>query len=277
MKTMLSLALLPFVVMVTPQKALEPGVVMVTRSTVLQSGETWVNTISVQDGDILMEFAESGGRTGSMVFLADGEELILNDDEKRSFIRVDREFVEGFAEMMAFATEQMQRAFEAMPEAQREMMMQAAGGAMPGRLEDTVERRASEIRETGVSATKDGHPATRYDVYMNDLLMSQMWISDWSRFEHGEELRRAFGGLTSLFESFEEVTGQSPFGGGTRRMVGTLERGVPVETIDFDLDGTASIETVLESVTEAEVDRSAFGPKDGYREERVEAPRVPGR
>lgn len=281
----LTLAVLPILAVASaftasaPQKHTSdrraPGVVMVAQSTVLQSGESWVNTISVQGGDILMEFGDSGGRTGSMVFLAASQELILNDDSKRSYMRVDREFIDAFAANMSGAMKQMEKAMAAMSEEQRKMMLEASGGRMPG-MGHTSGRPGPEIRDTGETAMKNGYSTTRYDVVSGDLLTQRLWIADWSTVEHGAELREAFGSLIALWTSFEEAIGDAPFGGASKRMVLTLRHGLPVVTTQFDVEGTAMIETELQSIDEADVDRSAFGPKDGYHEQRVEMQRMPG-
>lgn len=252
-----------------------PGVVVVTQSTVLQSGETWTNTIWVQGGDILMEFGDSGGRTGSMVYLAASHELILNDDVERSYMRVDREFIDIFAANISGAMKQMEKAMAAMSEEQKKMMMEASGGRMPG-MGDMSRRRGPEIRNTGETTQRNGYSTTRYDVVSGDLLTQQLWIADWSSVEHGAELRDALESLTALWASFEETMGDAPFGGASKQMVLTLQNGLPIITTQLDEEGTPIIETELQSVSEADVDRSAFGPKEGYREQRIEMQRMPG-
>lgn len=255
-------------------EAQETGIVMVSESTVLQSGDSWNNTVSVLGRDLLMEYADAAGNTGSLVYLDAGQELILNDDQERSYMRVDQEFIDTFAGNMSGAMGQMQKALEAMPEAQRQMVMQAAGGSMSGMGPSS--RREPDVVDTGETVTKHGYATTRHDMVMDGWLARQFWVADWSSVDHGDEMQGAFQGLTSLWASFYETMGDAPFGGASRSLVETLARGIPVVTTEFDVEGTPMIETALQSITEREVDPAAFGPKQGYREQRIEMGGMPG-
>lgn len=249
-----------------------PGIEMVTETTDLQAGVSWTNTVSVAAGNLHMDFGDAErSRSGSLVYVAERTELILNEDRERSYLRVGRADAEAYGSVLSDAMSQAEKAMAALPQAQRELIEKAGGLPSGGGGMFTGPR--VELRETGETATKAGFDrAKRFDLYMNDQLMQKIWYADWSEVEKSGELRQAFVGVASVWQSFIEALGQAPFNG--FHHLGDTSRGVPVLTTTIDEEGNPSLETVLRSITAADIDPTIFAPTEGYREKPL--PRLGG-
>ena len=93
---------------------------------------------------------------------------------------------------------------------------------------------------------------------------------DWSNVKGGAEVAGTFREMGSVWgeimDSFQDMAGGSGFLGSDDHFANTFNKinGFPVVTRDFE-DGELDSETVLESVTERDLDPDAFEPPKGYR------------
>lgn len=259
-RTLLPFLALPLLALTLPSV---PGIEMTTRSTHLRDGTSWTNTATVSGGNLHMDVGHpEGSNAGSLVYLAESSELIMNQARDRSYIRTSKADAEAMGSMMGDAMGAAAQAMAALSPEQRKMIEEAGG--LPGAGAAMGSNRVAELRETGETGTRAGYDATRFDLYMNGMLMQQIWYADWSEVEGSGQLRQAFEGVASVWQSFIDAMGSAPFGG-----FNALEdagRGVPVFTVSIDEEGNPEVETVLESVNEVDVDPAIFAPQDGYRE-----------
>lgn len=270
MKRLLSTVLVvPLLAFAMPQA---PGYVMELHNKNVQTQEEWSTFTYVQGQDLLMEMTD-GDQAGSMVYLHEAGELIVNNDRDRSYIRMDRETIQQMAEQMGAMMQQLETMLENLPEAQREMIRNS-GMSIPG-MPDMGERPVIEVRETGQTATHAGYPTTRFDMYVSDRKTQEMWVADWADVDGARDVQTAFMGFADLMSSFLEAMPTGMFGSSNDfSSLMDLQRGVPVVTYELDEDGNRKVETTLRSIEEADVDRSRFGPKDGYREQKIEMPDI---
>jgi len=268
MKKLLPLVLLPLLAFVGPP---EPGVVMEILSKDLESGETWVSTTYAVGGDLLMEFSDPrDGTSGSMVFLAaDGGQMIMNDDQAKTYTRMDQATLAQVAERMAGVMKQLEEMMADMPEAQREMIKNAGGGMLPGLGGSAPVVEMSQTDDTDV---RQGYDVRRHEMRVNGRVTQEMWIADWEDVEGASNLRGAFLGFSDMMSAFLEAIPTGMFGEGGMGDVMDFDRGVPVVTYEFDDEGNRETESVLQSISEADIDRSTFGPKAGYSEQKMELP-----
>ncbi len=268
-KLLLPLVLIPLLAFVLP---VAPGVVVESVSKDLATGETWTNTMYVQDGDLAMEFADPrSGASGSMVFLSGPGEWIMNDDQNRRYIRMNREDMEKIATQMKAMMERVEQMMQNIPAAQREAIMNAGGGGMPGMgmlAEGGIP--TIEIRDMQENATKGGYPARRFDMYVGEKRTQEMWITDWSNVEGAAPVREAMMGFATMMRTFFESMPSSMVGGGGMSGFMDFERGLPIVTYEIGEDGNPSVETTIKSFTPGDVDRAKFGPKPDYDEQEID-------
>ena len=150
MKRFLSAVLaVPLVAFAMPQA---PGHVMELHNKNVQTGEEWTSYTYVQGQDLLMEMND-GSMAGSMVYLHESGELIINNDRERAYTRLDRETMQQMSERMSAMMQQLEAMLESLPEAQREMIKNS-GMSIPGMPDMMGDRPVIEVRETGETATK---------------------------------------------------------------------------------------------------------------------------
>ena len=265
-KLLLPLILAPLLAFALPAV---PGVIVTTVNKDLVSGETWTNTMYVRGEDLAMEFADPrSGSSGSMVFLAADGEWIMNNDEDRKFVRMDREGIERLSEQMKSMMERVEQMMSRIPEAQREALMRnggipgmdmLAGGGIP-----TI-----EMRETGERETKAGYAAERFDMYIGDKRTQEMWITDWSNVDGADQVRTAMTGFAEMMKSFFEAMPIGMFGEGGMSSFMDFDRGIPIVTYEIGDDGNPKTEATIQSFTAGDVDPTLFGPKPGYSEQEI--------
>lgn len=264
-KLLLPLVLAPLMAFASPSA---PGVIVETVTKDLRSGETTTSHMYVLGNDLVMEFADPrSGTSGSMVFLAEKGEWIMNDDANRKYTHMDRAAMEQMSAQMKAAMSQVEKMLESIPAAQREAMMNSGipgmemlqGGGLP----------VIEMRKTGETATKAGYPAERIDMYVGDRRTQEMWVTEWSNVDGAEQVREAMTGFAEMMRSFLEAMPTSMFGEGGLASFMDFENGLPVVTYELDEEGNPTTESVIQSFTEAEVDPEMFGPKPGYTKQDI--------
>lgn len=267
-RLLLPLVIAPLVAFAAPTA---PGLMVEIVSTDLVTGENWSNTMSVLDGNLVMEFNDPRTNTsGSMVFLADQQEWIMNDDQNQKYVRMNQATIDQMAAQMQAMMAQAEQMLANLPEAQREMIMNSGmpgmemltGGGLP----------VIEMRETGENDTKEGYAVQRYDMYVGDRLTQQMWITEWSNVDGAESMRAAMTGFANMMKSFLEAMPSGMFGEGGLNSFMDFDRGIPIVTYEIDEEGNPAVETVMQGFTETDIDPNVFGPKPGYEEQQIDIP-----
>ena len=132
-------------------------------------------------------------------------------------------------------------------------------------------RPSSEFRRSAERATKQGYPCVRYDVLRDGEKIRELWVTDWSNIKGGGDVVDAFKEMASFYDELLDSIGQKPgspggFFSGDDNPIESFTRvdGFPVVTRSFE-GGELESESVLESVTERDLDPDAFEPPKGYR------------
>ncbi len=251
-----------------------PGWVFQMTTTELATGAVSESQMMVVGNNIKITVAAAtGAPEGDMSFLGDvGEigELIYNNDEDRTYYRINQQLMDDLKAQMGDMEAQMREALAGIPEAQRRAIMERAGGmpGMPGMAQVTPPE--IELRSTGERDTKAGYPCVRYELVVDGRVSQHMWMTEWSNVEGAGALGQAFGRFGDFTKAMIESL---PFGGMMGDPTGWMARDfrerVAIVTIDLSEAGEPISETVLTDVSRREVALSEFGPKEGYREERM--------
>ena len=222
--------------------------------------------------EILPSSEDEGRREGKMVFRGDRREVVVVDDDTKSYYVMDEAAVASIGNQVSEIMSQMDEMIKNLPKEQQEAIKRAQeqGVAMPGMPGQMPTRSKPELRKIGDTATKQGYPCVKYEVWQDDRRIRELWVTDWDNLEGADEARgvfREFGEfMQALLDSIPDMPGR---GGPAPRegFIDTLafDAGFPVVTRAFGEDGELDNESLLRSARRQEIDPSAFEPPSGYK------------
>lgn len=240
------------------------------------SGRTESSEMSVEKPNIKMEIQAgnswAGGAKDVAIFNGERRQMIVVNHQEKSYMVVDGQFAAQMGgeiqSQMQQAMKELEKQMEGLDPKQREMMekmlkgkLEGVGGAAPGPT-----RTPTEYRRTSERATKQGYPCVRYDVLRDGEKVREMWVTDWNNVKGASDVVDVFQDMAAFYEellgSFSQMAGG--FGDGNIMDSFTKIDGFPVVTREFE-GGELESETVLESVSERDLDPDAFEPPKGYR------------
>ncbi len=237
---------------------------------------TETTEVAVEGPRIYMSVApgRKGGQ-GKMIFRGDrgdNGEVIVTDDDDKSYYVMDDATVEALAGQVGAAMGAMQEALKNLPKEQRDAIEKAMKeGGMPGGMGSIggPKRSAPEVRKTGERATHAGYPCVKYEVVRDGRKIRELWVTDWSNVEGGGEAREAFAGLIGFFQAMIDSLPELPGGAdpfdGVDSYAESFGNGFPVVTRSFDEGGDLAEESTLRSARRRSLDPSEFEPPAGYK------------
>ncbi len=221
----------------------------------------------------------SGGSTGGqgeMIFRGDRREMVVVDHDTRSYHLLDQQAIQSIAGQVSEAQRMMQEALKNVPEDRRAMVEQMMKQRMPPGTEVPGQRVKSELRKTGERGTKSGYPCVKYEVFLGDAKIRELWVTDWSNVEGGEDVVGTFEDMADFFremmDSFPDFGQQGSMGDPAFEHMRELG-GFPVVTREFDeYDGSLEAESTLRSARRQTIDPDAFEPPSGYKRQEMFGP-----
>ena len=235
--------------------------------------------MSVEKPNLKMEI--QSGSSGSqikddVIFNGDRRQMVVVNHRDKSYMVIDGKFATKMGGQLEQAQKELEKRMAGLDPKQREMMEKMlkgrmgsmAGGAAAGGT--APKRSSSEYRRTGERAARKGYPCVRYDVLRDGAKVREMWVTDWDNIKGGRDVVDSFKEMASfygeLMDSFSGSSGAPGFfkASGNPVEMFTGVDGFPVVTRSFE-GGELESETVLESVTERDLDPDAFEPPKGYR------------
>lgn len=263
-----------------PAPAVSPGVVFemeITDHT--QSPPSVLRTETAVEGlNVKMEMAPQGaGARMTMIYHGDRHEMVVINHEDKSYIVMDEATMKEMAAKMSDAMSKMNEAMAKMPKAQREAMKKmmersGAGAAMGGPPKAPPSR--TELRKTGDTGTQAGYPCVKYEVLSNNRVVQELWVTEYSHIDGGEEAAAAMEEMAGFFQemtdSFQEMSRGmgGPIDNSTFEHLKELN-GFPVVTRVFDEDGELTTETELKSSRRESLGADQFEPPAGYKRQQM--------
>jgi hypothetical protein len=250
---------------------LAAGTVVNMEERELPDGDVEASVMSV-DGKLVAVTATDG----RMIYRGDRNEMVLVNDDERSYFVLDANMAAGVASQMDAAMKQMEEALKDLPPEQQEMarraMRQQSGQAPPPqvKLPDAAARAQAadsgeQVERTSETATREGFPCVKYEVTEAGEKIRELWVTDWSNVSGQANLATAMKSMLSylekLTESFSGIGGEPTISGAVAQWSGI--DGMPIVTTEFD-NGVATEETVVKSIENASVARSTFEIPEGY-------------
>ncbi len=208
---------------------------------------------------------------GSMVFKSDVNEMMAIDHDRKEFYVIDEAAMQGMANQMGSAMQQMQAALADLPPEQRamaEQMMKQRFGAMNAAA---PEKPQTEVSRTGSSDTVNGFDCEVFEVSQEGRRISELCVADWSDIEGGNDVAASMENMARFFENLRDMFAQA--GAGFMDMSGDMFAhmqemdGFPVRTRSYDDMGSLVDETVILSTEESSLDAAVFAAPADYRQQ----------
>jgi len=240
------------------------------------SGETETMETRAQGGNLAMNVPGGrGGRDGKVIYRGDRREMIVINDEDRTYMVIDSEMAEQIAGQLNSAMSQLQEALENVPEGQREAMEKMLKERMPQQAAPQVD--PFEIVKTGKTDTVNGYGCTYYRVEQAGRTQNEMCVTPWSRIEGGDEAASTFKDMAAfaseLMSAFSSMSGLGNLmpQGGIQGIFTQFEKldGFPVVVREFDELGELESEATLRSAERRTLDPADFEPPAGYKRQEM--------
>lgn len=237
--------------------------------------------MSVEGKNLKMEIlpGRDSSRKGKdeAIFRGDRRQMVVVDHHDKAYMVMDTATMSKMGGQvqgqMQQASKELEKHLAQLGPKQREIaekMIKGGLGSVTGAAPPAVARSRSEYRRTSERATKQGYPCVKYEVLKDGEKTQELWVTDWGKVQGGQQAADAFEEMADFFKEMMDSISDTMGGGaglfGENNPIESFTEigGFPVVTRDFE-GGELESETVLESVTERDLDPDAFEPPKGYR------------
>jgi len=237
------------------------GVVMELATKNATGQETSRTSIFAQGEKVRMDENDS---QVSMIFL--GDEFLVLDHKKKNYVVMDDEMLEQVSTQISAAMQQMQAQLADLPPAQRAMVEEMMKGKMRGLMAQGDDPSPAPRVEAIGSGEWKSHPCDKYAVFEGMEKTQEICATDFQEIEGSEEMMQAFHNMA---EFVTKLTESMPMGNGGGLNPGELMdqiNGFPVHTLEYE-NGVVTIEVLLESVAEQDIDENLFSVPTGYKKQ----------
>jgi len=232
---------------------------------------------AVEGRHLKMGMPSMGQNTpGEMIFRGDRREMVVVDHDDKSYVVMDEAAIRQIAgqvnNAMSQMQEQMQEMLKDVPADQRAAIEAMMKQQMPAAQQPTARPR-SELKKTGERAKKNGYPCVKYEVLNGGRKTHELWVTDWSNIEGGQEVVGAFEDMADFFSEMIDAMpemGQDDSDINDNMFEFIKEMGgYPVLTREFGSDGALDGESALRSARRQTFDPEDFEPPSGYKRQEM--------
>ena len=221
---------------------------------------------AVEGRNLKLGIASGGrGKQGHMIYRGDRREMVVVDHENRSYDVIDEAAMKQIAGQLGNAMGAMEEALKNLPKERRAQIEAMMKQRMP---QQPAARPRSELKKTGEKAVQNGYPCVKYEVLREGRKIRELWVTDWSNIEGGDDVVDAFEDMADFFSELMDSIPDFGQGGSSgdaafwhMKEIG----GFPVVTREFDDDGSLEGESTLRSARRQTLDPAAFEPPSGYK------------
>ena len=213
------------------------------------------------------------------IFNSELREMVLVDHKEKSYMVMNEASMRQLAGQVNSAMSEMQSQMEQMlkdvPAGQRAEIEAMMKRQMPA-VQQPAARPRDELKKTGERASKSGYPCVKYEVWNGGRKIREVWVTDWSNIEGGEEAASVFEDMAGFFREMIEAmpgTGQggSDSDGNIFDIMDKVD-GFPVVSAEYGDDGSKLVENTLLSARRQTIDPDAFEPPSGYKRQEMFGP-----
>ncbi len=226
------------------------------------SSESKTGTMRFRDNLMRMEIQQDGDEGPNLIiFRGDKNLLWVVDEQDKSYFQMDRATVERMSNQISGALKQYEAQLAQLPPEQRAQLEKM----LKGRLPQPAPKEKVEIRKTGDTATLEGYPCLRYDIYRGDTKDSEIWATDLGNVQGAHNFSAL---LRSIGEFWEPIMNSFPGG----RNPGELDfaalgglQGFPIVVKNYDAAGRVTNEVHMTSISVQEMPDTIFEVDPSYK------------
>ncbi|MEO1082814.1 MAG: hypothetical protein AAFY88_01090 [Acidobacteriota bacterium] len=203
----------------------------------------------------------------SLIFRGTRPEMILIDHDGQSFMTVEQETVDRVGRHAGDAERQVQEALQSVPQSRRAAVEQALERSLE--QSKPAPRPEREVKATGERTLKNGYSCEKFEVYVEDRKIRELWVADWSKITGGDEVRATFEAMGVFFSGMVDAIArfgyvESPLDELAFEHLGELG-GFPVVIRQLNGDvGTLEEEWILGGARRRTLDPDAFKAPPDY-------------
>ena len=219
----------------------------------------------IQDNKMLFKDTTNNVST---LFDFDRDQMIVLDHNKQTFTVIDPEaFVKAVEEYTKKAEEMRQKHIESLPPEQREMVEKMIKERELASGKDTTGKIVISIKNSEVSEEISGYNASKYEVFHNDKLNEELWLTNDLDIQNELDLEK----MSSLMTEFKKVNkrlGDDTVVNEEAFISLFANGGFPLKTVDHSFGETVFIEEVVD-IKKQDIPKDNFKLPSGYKERSV--------
>lgn len=249
--------------------------------------------MSIEGSNVMIDMdrgksGEAGRTPDQFIFLGKSGEMMIIDHAEKSYMVMDKDSLKSMRAMMGAAGRQgnsdgdsdgdasaqsdaveamIQEALKNVSEDERAEVEKAIRQQMSAKRPGAPKKASPvEYRKTKEREKQQGFPSVKYVATQDDVVIRELWVTDWDNIDGGKEARAAFKSMAAFwqdaFGDMAQMTGENP--------IELFEKvdGFPVITREMT-DGKVDSESVLKSAKKADVDPASFKPPAGYKPKKM--------
>jgi len=220
----------------------------------------------IQDNKMLFKDTTNNVST---LFDFDRDQMIVLDHNGQTFTVIEPEaFVKAVEEYTKEIERMRQKHMESLPPEQRKMVEKMMKERELESGKNETGKIVISIKNSEVSENISGYKASKYEVFYNDKLNEELWLTNDLNIQNELDLKK----MANLMTEFKKVNKRL----GTDTMVNEgafiklfANGGFPLKTVDRSFGETVYIEEVVE-IKNQDIPKENFKLPSGYKEKSVD-------
>ncbi len=219
----------------------------------------------IQDNKMLFKDTTNNVST---LFDFNKDQMIVLDHNSQTFTVIDpKAFVKAVEEYTKKKEEMRQKHLESLPPEQREMVEKMIKQRELESGKDSSGKIVISIKSTDESTIISGYNASKYEVFYNDKLNEELWLTNDLDIQNELELKK-MSNLMTEFKRINKRLGDNTVVNKDAFIKLFANGGFPLKTVDHSFGETVYIEEVVD-IKKQDIPKDDFKLPSGYKEKSV--------
>ena len=219
----------------------------------------------IQDNKMLFKDTTNNVST---LFDFNKDQMIVLDHNSQTFTVIDpKAFVKAVEEYTKKKEEMRQKHLESLPPEQREMVEKMIKQRELESGKDSSGKIVISIKSTDESTVISGYNASKYEVFYNDKLNEELWLTNDLDIQNELELKK-MSNLMTEFKRINKRLGDNTVVNKDAFIKLFANGGFPLKTVDHSFGETVYIEEVVD-IKKQDIPKDDFKLPSGYKEKSV--------
>ncbi len=219
----------------------------------------------IQDNKMLFKDTTNNVST---LFDFNRDQMIVLDHNNQTFTVIDPQaFVKAVEEYTKKAEEMRQKHLESLPPDQREMVEKMIKERELESGKPATGKIVISIKNSEVSEEISGYKASKYEVFHNDVLNEELWLTNDLDIQNELDLKK-MSNLMTEFKKVNKRLGDDTVVNEDAFINLFANGGFPLKTVDRSFGETVYIEEVVD-IKKQDIPKDNFNLPSGYKEKSV--------